>query len=262
MEKKIEIIVIEDDPAELNGLINEIDRHDNDFRLVYASGNATQAFEKLMETCADAVILDLELHQGGGDGIDFLKKVREAALPRPPYILVATNNISRITHDAARSLGADYILTKCQQGYSAATPVNHILECKSIILGRKSVNNMPVVNTESSEYRKKRIKRIIYDNLDMVGISPKNIGYDYLAEAILLVIDGKTENIKETIGKQFNKTSDSVERAMQNAINRAWTIVDATDLYKFYTAKISSAKGVPTLMEFVYYFSSKIKLEI
>ena len=60
-----------------------------------------------METQPDAVILDLELHRGGGSGLDFLKKVQEAALDHPPYILITTNNISAITHKTARELGAD-----------------------------------------------------------------------------------------------------------------------------------------------------------
>ena len=46
---------------------------------------------------------------------------------------------------------------------------------------------------------------------------------------------------------------------MQNAIERAWNLTDIDELSKNYTAKINSSKGVPTILEFIYFYANKIK---
>lgn len=48
---------------------------------------------------------------------------------------------------------------------------------------------------------------------------------------------------------------------MQNAIAKTWRTAPIDDLLKFYTAKINSEKGVPTITEFVYYYANKLKNE-
>ena len=95
--------------------------------------------------------------------------------------------------------------------------------------------------------------------LDRIGISPKMIGFTYLTEAILLVLDGQNNNLCTTIGLKHAKTDSSVERAMQNAIKSAWRNTDIDDLLQNYTARINPDRGVPTLTEFIYYYANKIE---
>jgi flavin-binding protein dodecin len=52
------------------------------------------------------------------------------------------------------------------------------------------------------------------------------------------------QNLCNVIGQKYGKTESSVERAMQNAINKAWRTCDIDDLLHYYTARISSDKGV------------------
>ena len=104
-----------------------------------------------------------------------------------------------------------------------------------------------------------KIIRKINIELDLIGISPKAVGYKYLAEAIRLIIDKPSNNLCAVIGEKYGKTDSSVERAMQNAINKAWRTSDINDLTEHYKAKVNSDKGVPTLTEFIYYYANKIK---
>ena len=64
------------------------------------------------------------------------------------------------------------------------------------------------------------------------------------------------------MAKNYKKSDASVERAMQNAINRAWRVSDIEELLTHYTAKIHSEKGVPTTLEFVYYYANKVKMDM
>ena len=61
------------------------------------------------------------------------------------------------------------------------------------------------------------------------------------------------------IAKKYQKTSASVERAMQNAIDRAWKTTDITTLEEHFRAYVNPTKGVPTLTEFIYYYADKVK---
>lgn len=63
------------------------------------------------------------------------------------------------------------------------------------------------------------------------------------------------------LGK-LQKSTASVERAMQNAINRAWSNGNPEDLARNYTAVINYERGVPTLTEFIYHYASKFKNEL
>lgn len=64
------------------------------------------------------------------------------------------------------------------------------------------------------------------------------------------------------LGEKYKKSDASIERAMQNAINRAWRTSDIDDLLTYYTARIQSQKGVPTIMEFIFYYANKIHIQL
>jgi hypothetical protein len=46
---------------------------------------------------------------------------------------------------------------------------------------------------------------------------------------------------------------------MQNAIAKAWRTTHIDELEHYYTARIHSSKGIPTAMEFIFYYAEKIK---
>ena len=260
MEKNLSLLLVEDDDAACKEFIQNTDEMDN-VNLVCITDNSSKAIEYVKDFLPDAVILDLELHQGGGNGLIFLQELKQLDLPVYPYILVTTNNTSMITYEYARQAGADFIMAKHQSDYSVKGAVDFLIMMKSVILSRTVSKEPEHITTESSEQRTKRIIRRISLELDYVGISPKAVGYKYLIDAIQLVINKTEKNLCAVISAQYGKTDSSVERAMQNAINRAWRTSDIDELSNHYTARINSDKGVPTITEFIYYYANKIKNE-
>lgn len=260
MENKLELLVVEDDSTACQEIIIELDKDLDNFYLIGTTNNSSQAFQYVINSQPDVVILDLELHRGGGDGLEFLKHLKENKMSRPPFILVTTNNISTITHNAARELGADFIMTKNQEGYSAKSVLEFLKTTKPFILNRKAEQLSQVVD-ESPTQSAKRLQRKICNELNKVGISPKSVGYRYLIDAISIIVKEPIQHICNVIGKMYGKSEYSVERAMQNAINRAWNTTDINDLLENYTAKINSDKGVPTITEFIYYYAQKLENE-
>ena len=193
-------------------------------------------------------------------GLTLLTQLNDMTLSKTPYILITTNNTSSVTMDYAHQYGADYIMSKHQADYSAKNVVNFIQMMKPII-SKKQKSIVSGNSVETNANIQKRINKRIMAELNNVGINPKTIGYTYLIDAINIMIENKTQNISCIIAEKHKKSDASVERAMQNAINRAWRVSNIDDLYHFYKAPIASSKGVPTITEFICYYANMIRTD-
>jgi hypothetical protein len=157
-------------------------------------------------------------------------------------------------------MGADFIMLKSQEDYSAKSVIDFLVSLKNIIHSTKK-NISQISHAEPPAQKQQRIKNRIITELDRIGISPNVLGRTYLIDSIMFVISGQREKILAALAEQYDKTEASAERAMQNAINKAWKTSHIDDLEKYYTARIHSSKGVPTIMEFIYYYAEKVKNE-
>lgn len=260
MERELSILLVEDDPQACEDISTYIDTLD-DVVLTGITNSASKAEQLIQDTLPDAVILDLELHAGSGSGLSLLQALHSMPPAKIPYILITTNNSSAVTYEAARQLGADFIFSKHQNDYSAQSVLEFLRALKHAIQKSHVKANQEQDPLESPAQKDRRIMRRICLELDRVGISTKAKGYQYLTDAILLVTKAPTPNLCSVIGQKYGKTESSVERAMQNAIAKAWRTTPIDDLLSFYTAKINSEKGVPTMTEFIYHYANKIKNE-
>ena len=259
MDKPLSVLLIEDEPIECKSFVQYVESVE-DVNLVGVTNNSDKALEYARDYLPDAIILDLELHKGSGNGISFLMALDKAQFPISPYILVTTNNVSPITHEQVRRLGADFVMVKSQADYSAESVIEFLRSLKGVIHdARKKKQAWGGSCGEPPIEAKKRLSVQISTEIDLIGISPKAIGRNYLIEAIILLIEGQSRNQIATIAKKYGKTDASVERAMQNAIDRTWRSADIEELQRSYTARISSEKGIPTLTEFVFYYANKMK---
>lgn len=260
MISELTVLLIEDDIEDCNEIENYISLVDG-IDLVGITNNTSDALEMVQTFLPHVILLDLELHQGGGNGLLFLQELRQLQLAIHPYILVTTHNTSKVTLESARQLGADFILAKYEAGYSAKYVVEFVRMMKNAILTHSTISNTSQVPLSPNKLEHKLTQRIQRE-LTLVGISPKALGYRYLTDAILMTIQDPESNLTHALAQEYKKSDASVERAMQNAINRAWRTSDPEDLLQYYTARIRSDRGVPTLMEFIYYYATKIKADI
>lgn len=252
------ILIIEDDIVACTELSNYIEKVEN-VHLLGITSDTNTGIKMVQNLLPDVIILDIELNHGTGNGLSFLMNLNELSLDTKPYILVTTNNSSNITFESAHNLGADFIMAKYKSDYSAQYVVEFLRMIQHTILthNRSVLKTNPTDNSQK-ENRQLLVRRINRE-LDLVGISPKNIGYDYLSDAILLLLEDPTTNVYKSIAISYKKSDASVERAMQNAINRAWRHSNIEELLSHYTARVHSEKGVPSTLEFVHYYVKKIR---
>ena len=258
MGRPLSVLLVEDEPLACQEMIAQIETN-NDIVLVGVTNNIIKAMESVTDSLPDAIILDLELHKGYGNGITFLDSLRKMDLPVSIYVLVTTNNMSHVTHDSVRKMGADFIMVKSQEDYSAKSVVEFLCSLKNIIQSNRKASTKSESENESSEDKNQKVMNRIITELDRIGIAPNAVGRKYLIDGINLVMIGQTEKIFPAISTKYGKNDASVERAMQNAISKAWRITHIDDLERYYTAQIHSSKGVPTIMEVIYYYAEKIK---
>lgn len=266
MQHDLEIILVEDD-VELCEEFEKCFEETEGIELAATTDSAEQALEFVRRLQPDVVILDLELHMGEGNGITFLSKLRKLRGIQKPYVLVNTNNSSRITYDIVRNLGADFVMFKHTQGHCPSVIAEFLLAVASgSIENTEGESDDAVASRVQLEQSDScsghlELRKRIYDELNKVCISPKRKGYNYLADAIEIFCGGHVSNVSALIGEKYGKKAKSVERAMQNAIDSAWDDNDLDELGKHYKARISGNRISPTIMEFIGYYSAKLGKE-
>jgi CheY-like chemotaxis protein len=297
MEKPLQILLVEDERTECEEIQSYTDSLD-DVSLIAATASSADALSIVYEKQPDAVILDLELHDGSGNGLMFLMELEKRRPAKRPYILITTNNSSRTTHEAARQLGADFIITKYEDGYCAQYVIDFLRMMRKIIAKQTvtdtvaastptyfsdsttentsahftgsttkntsahftdSASPQPALEQKEPVLSADNLNTWIYEQLNLIGINPKSVGYRYLADAIRIKYEDPDAHLLAALAPIHKKSDASIERAMQNAINRAWRISDPEDLLTNYTARIHSERGVPTIMEFIFYYSTKLR---
>lgn len=261
MNETLKILILEDDREERDNLSKSAQTIKN-IEIVGNTASATDALSIAKSTSPHAIIVDLELHNGSGNGLQFLSELKNIPTKTKPFLLVTTNNSSRTTHDAARAFGADFILTKYEATYSAEYVLNFLTMMHSTIHGassdttsfaqQMSENKISVHNISEAEFA-----AFIRDELLDIGINPKSVGFNYLTDSVLVKLKDANANIYKEIAPKYKKSDSSIERAMQYAINCAWRSGDPEELLEKYTARINSERGVPTIMEFIYFYVSK-----
>lgn len=258
MRKDLRILMIEDDQAlceEFSRCFAGIDG----IELVATTNSEGDALEYVRQLQPDAVILDLELHTGEGNGISFLSRLSKQKNIKKPYVLVNTNNSSQTTYDIARKLGADFVMYKHQQGHCPEAIAEFLLAVASNCVERAIDNSDPASADGDDLPERTELRKRILEELNKVSVSPKRKGYVYLADAIEISCGGYVPNVSALIGEKYGKSAKSVEHAMQNAIDSAFDNADFDELGKHYKARISANRISPTVMEFIGFYAAKLK---
>ena len=114
---------------------------------------------------------------------------------------------------------------------------------------------------EELEDNENRISDLINHELDLIGVTVKLKGRKYIHDAILYLIQNENSNVNviQHLTKIYKKSGNTITNGIQNAIIHAWRVSAVEDLENYYTAKVNYETGVPTPMEFIYYYVDKIK---
>lgn len=256
-QRPMKILILEDDIEECKELKRCADNRE-DIEIIGITDSDVEALKLTKLKHPEGIVLDVELNKsktGSGDGLDFASKLKDLKLNFEPVIIVTTHINSDKTYEILHRTGVDLIIYKDQPKYCGDYVFNKFLNF------RKDINITSV--SEELQESQKQISDIIYEELNLVGINGKLKGKDYLHTAILYLIEneklGDGANAIQYVEKVYKKPSSTITNGMQNAIKHGWRVTPIEDLTLYYKAQINYETGVPTPIQFIYYYRDKIK---
>ncbi|MBR6505108.1 MAG: response regulator [Clostridia bacterium] len=256
--KPMKILIIEDDPIDCQNFMEAI-KNREDFELIAITDSDVEAIKQVKLKHPEGIVLDIELNNstsGSTDSLDFLNNIKKLNLPSLPIIIVTTHINSQRTYEILHRNGVDLILYKDHPKYSA----EHVLN-KFLTLRESSPKSSLLAMQEEMENNENKISDLIYHELDLIGVTPNLKGRSYIHDAILYIIQEPNANIGviQYLTKIHQKSGNTITNGIQNAIIHAWRVSSLEDLSTHYTAKINYETGLPTPMEFIYYYVDKIR---
>jgi len=168
-------------------------------------------------------------------------------------------------------LGAEYYIVK---PFDIEILVKRIRELKNYkpvsnqnILSKEIKQQYIEINSESKK-SEENLEALVTNIIHEVGVPAHIKGYQYLREAIIMVvkdidvINQITKSLYPEIASRFKTTPSRVERAIRHAIEVAWGRGQADVVENIFGYTISASKGKPTNSEFIAMIADKLRLEL
>ena len=105
-----------------------------------------------------------------------------------------------------------------------------------------------------------KISDCINHELDLIGVTSNLKGRKYIHDAILYLIENEDSdmNVIKYLTTVYKKSETTITNGIKNAIYHAWRASPIEDLTRYYTARVNYETGIPTAMEFLYYYRDKV----
>ncbi len=258
-------LAIIDDSQQTKDIVSEYFSNDSDFEVVYFDGNGANAYDKILQTEPNAVLLDLVLPNK--DGLAVLGEIK--ALENAPKVIVTTALTNQNFVQKAVSLGAsDYIVKPydvkvLKERIKSAVEVDNVCGFNS---AQSEVDK--ILGARAREVRKNHnLEEKISNIFITVGIPAHIKGYQFLREAIKMAIDEPeivnsiTKKLYPSIAERFDTSASKVERAIRHAIEVAWNRGKIENINDVFGLKVYDSNEKPTNGEFIALVADKMIIE-
>ena len=271
MREKIRVLIA-DDNQEFSMTLATYLKSQEDMVVVGRAKDGNEAIDMIPNLMPDVVLLDVIMPHL--DGIGVLENINMMRMSkRPICIMLSAVGQDKITQRAIE-LGAEYYVVK---PFDIELLITRIRELKNY----KPSSNNNFISRETAQSKIQYIeiskdKVNVEDNLEAlvtniiheVGVPAHIKGYQYLREAIIMVVNDIdvinqiTKSLYPQIANKFDTTPSRVERAIRHAIEVAWGRGQQEVVENIFGYTISAAKGKPTNSEFIAMIADKLRLEL
>ena len=266
MNGKITILIADDNQEFSNTLASYLEKED-DMKVVGITRDGEDAIRKIKEMKPDVVLLDVIMPHL--DGLGVLEKINSNRLEiNPICIMLSAVGQDKITQKAI-TLGAEYYVVK---PFDIQLLISRIREIKNFKPAEQ--NNTFVVKEAKQQYIKvaeenaSNLEALVTNIIHEVGVPAHIKGYQYLREAIIMVVNDIdvinqiTKQLYPEIASRFSTTPSRVERAIRHAIEVAWARGQVDTVENIFGYTVSANKGKPTNSEFIAMIADKLRLEL
>jgi two-component system response regulator (stage 0 sporulation protein A) len=260
MGKEIRIIVADDNRNLCQMLQDHLQGQEN-LSVVGVAHNGLEAWELIQTQEPDLIILDAVMPNL--DGLSVLERINtRTTMTRPKIIMLTAFMQESLTHEAMK-LGVDYFILK---------PFDLDILIKRICsLTQDMPASIPFQLSTASPIITKvggglNLFSEVTKIMHQIGIPAHVKGYQYIREAILMVVEdvsllgAVTKELYPCIAKKNNTAPSRVERGIRHAIELSWERgnLDMLKLIFGYSMNIEHQK--PTNSEFIALLADKISL--
>ena len=262
-------VLIADDNQEFSKTLSTYINNQEDMEVIAKAKDGEEAIEIISNSSPDIVLLDVIMPHL--DGIGVLEKINIIKTEkRPICIMLSAVGQDKITQRAIE-LGAQYYVVK---PFDIEVLIKRIRELKNY---RPAPTNNFITKEIKQQYidmpagarrEKENLEALVTNIIHEVGVPAHIKGYQYLREAIMMVVNDIdvinqiTKSLYPDIASKFGTTPSRVERAIRHAIEVAWGRGQSDVVESIFGYTISAAKGKPTNSEFIAMIADKLRLEL
>ena len=269
MREKTTILIADDNQEFSQTLANYIQEQD-DMEVIGIARDGEEAVDMITTVKPDIALLDMIMPHL--DGIGVLEKMSIIKCDKKPIcIMISAVGQDKVTQKAV-NLGAEYYVVK---PFDIELLIKRIRELKNYkpsqnttgFIG-KEIKQQYVEIPSNGEKNQENLEALVTNVIHEVGVPAHIKGYQYLREAIIMVIkdidviNQITKSLYPEIAYKFNTTPSRVERAIRHAIEVAWGRGDQKTVENIFGYTISASKGKPTNSEFIAMIADKLRLEL
>ena len=275
MREKISVLIA-DDNQEFSTTLATYLKNQDDMVVVGRAKDGNEALDMISSLMPDVILLEVIMPHL--DGIGVLEQINMIKMNKKPIcIMLSAVGQDKITRRAIE-LGAEYYVVK---PFDIDLLITRIRELKNYkpaqvnnFISRESTFNTttsksPYIDLKNmSSNKDESIEALVTNIIHEVGVPAHIKGYQYLREAIIMVINDIdvinqiTKCLYPQIAEKFHTTPSRVERAIRHAIEVAWGRGQQDVVENIFGYTVSAAKGKPTNSEFIAMISDKLRLEL
>ena len=269
MKEKITVIIADDNKDFAMTLLGCLENQE-DMEVIGIAKDGNEAYEMILNVEPDIVLLDVIMPHL--DGLGVLERIQGSSMPKKPMcIMLSAVGQDKITQKAI-ALGAQYYVIK---PFDIETLIKRIRELKNYQptpvadnFINKDVRPSYIEILPENRKDEKNLEALVTNIIHEVGVPAHIKGYQYLREAIMMVvanidvINQITKQLYPDVAKKFKTTPSRVERAIRHAIEVAWGRGQTETVENIFGYTISAAKGKPTNSEFIAMIADKLRLEL
>ncbi len=261
MGKRVKIIIADDNRNFCSMLQNYLQSQE-DLSVVGVANNGLEAWELIQTQEADLLILDLVMPNL--DGLGVLERINSrTSLTRPKIIMQTAFGQESLTHQAM-TLGVDYFILKPFDMDILSKRIRSLTQdLQTAAPEQFSSSTYPIVTTVGSEYN---LVSEVTSMMHQIGIPAHVKGYQYIREAILMVVNdvsligAVTKELYPGIAKKFDTASSRVERGIRHAIELAWERGQKDTLKRIFGYSMNIERQKPTNSEFIALLADKFRV--
>lgn len=269
MKDKISVLLADDNSEFAMTLTGYIEK-ESEMEVIGIAKDGNQAVEMILNTQPDIVLLDVIMPHL--DGLGVLEKVNQAHMSKQPlFIMISAVGQDKITRRAIE-LGAEYYVVK-------PFDINLLMKrMKDFKFYQPSQFKNSTINREikapyieiapDKKKSEENLEALVTNLIHEVGVPAHIKGYQYLREAIMMVVNDIdvinqiTKQLYPDIADKFHTTPSRVERAIRHAIEVAWGRGQTEAVENIFGYTVSASKGKPTNSEFIAMIADKLRLEL